>query len=93
MPALYNKQGRYYMLLHRRPTVASRPEFDNNALDGVMLAMRLPEGTAVAVVLVLSFLALVLPSVVSSTQVAQVSWETVLVGTWYTTLLEESSDG
>lgn len=58
-----------------------------------MSSTRLPEGTGVAVVLVLSLLTLVLPGVVSSTQIAQVPWETVLVGTWHTALLEESANG
>lgn len=57
------------------------------------LRARLPEGTTVAVVPVLSLLTLVISSLVSSTQIAQVCWETVLVGTRYTTLPKEPSNG
>lgn len=58
-----------------------------------MLVMSLPECTAVAVVQVFASLTLVLPSAVSSAQVTQVPWKPVLVGTWNTTLFEESSNG
>lgn len=52
----------------------------------------LPKGAVVAIVAVLPLLTLVLSRVVSRTQVTQVSWETTLVGTWYATLLEETSN-
>lgn len=52
----------------------------------------LPEGTAVAVVQVLPPLTLVLSSAVSSTLIAQVCRETLLVGTRDTTLLEEPTN-
>lgn len=63
-----------------------------SVLSGVSEFHTVPEGTVISIIQVFSFLTFVVSYGISHTFTTQAGRKTRLIGTWYTTLLEELSN-